>query len=120
VEREPSLEVPINRLLQEHRVLDAAGETLLGLLDGILEDVVHERQELEAAVATFVVYYRHHLAEEEREILPRAAQLLTPQDWAAVAASVPATPDPLSGAAAGDLYRELRRQIGAHDEPLLS
>lgn len=107
---DPALALPINRLLQEHRVLEAAGGRLLGLLEDVLEDVVHPREELESAVATYDLYYRHHLAEEEREILPRAAQLLTPDDWAAVAARVAATPDPLSGTAPGQ-YRDLQRQI---------
>jgi hemerythrin-like domain-containing protein len=119
VERDPSLEIPVSRLLQEHRVLAAAGETLLLLLEDILEDVIVEREDVEAAAATYLLYYHHHLAEEEREILPRAAQLLTSEDWAAVAASVAAVPDPLL-ATAGDQYRDLRRQIQAQKEPQLS
>lgn len=111
VRRDPSLALPIERLLQEHRVLDAAGEKLLGLLNDVLEDVVHDREELEAAAATYVLYYLHHLAAEEREILPRADALLSPDDWTAVAVAVPATPDPLSGPAAGAQYRDLSRRI---------
>ena len=121
VEHDRTLEVPINRLLQEHRVLAAAGEKLMLILEDVLEDVMVERGEVEAAAATYLVYYHHHLAEEEREILPRAAQLLTPEDWAAVAVSGAAAPDPLFEAnAAGDRYRDLRRQILAHDAPLPS
>ena len=112
--RDPSLEMPIQRLLQEHRVLAAAGDKLLALLEDVLEDVVHDRQDLEAATATYVTYYLHHLAEEEREIVPRAERLLTPDDWAAVAAAVAPTPDPLAGPLAGELYRDLRKQISLH------
>ena len=43
--------------------------------------------------------------------MPRAAQLLTQEDWAAVAATVPATPDPLFGDDVEARFRELRRQI---------
>lgn len=114
--RDASLEVLLNRLLQEHRVLAAAGEALTNLLDGILEDVVVERQAVEAAAAQYLVYYHHHLAKEESEILPRAAQLLTPDDWAAVAAAIPAAPDPLFGTAFEERYRQLRRHMMAQDE----
>jgi hemerythrin-like domain-containing protein len=111
VARDPSLQVPIGRLLQEHRVIAAAGSRLLALLEDILEDVVVEREEVEATAATYLVYYRHHLAEEDREILPRAAELLTPADWGAVAASVAAVHDPLES---GQQYWDLRRQIALY------
>ena len=110
-EREPDVRLTINRLLQEHRVIGMTGDTLLKLLADILEDAVIKRAEVEAAAATYLVYYRHHLATEEAQILPLAARILTPDDWAAVAAAVPAGPDPLFGDDIGARYRDLRRQI---------
>ena len=114
--RDAGVEVLLNRLLQEHRVLAAAGETLLNLLDGILQSVIVERETVEAAAALYLLYFKHHLAKEEMEILPRAAQLLTPDDWVAVAAAIPARPDPLFGAAADERYRQLRGHIMAPDD----
>ncbi len=111
VERDPSLELAIKRLLQEHRVIAVTGDALLVYLEDILNDVVIERQAVEAAAATYLVYYRHHLATEENEILPRAAQLLTAADWAAVANAVATVPDPLFGDDVGARYRALREQI---------
>jgi hemerythrin-like domain-containing protein len=111
VERDPGQRLAINRLLQEHRVIGAAGEALLKHLEDILEDAVIERATVETAAATYVMYYRHHLATEETKVLPLAAQILTPQDWAAVAATVPAIADPLFGDDIGARYRELREQI---------
>ena len=69
------------------------------------------RADLEAAAATYLVYYRHHIATEERDVMPRAAQVLTQDDWATVAATVPVGPDPLFGDKPGARFRELRRQI---------
>lgn len=109
--RDSTLQLAINRLLQEHRVIDVAGDALLKHLEDILEDTVIERSAVEAAAGTYLVYYRHHLATEEADILPLAAQLLTPDDWAAVAAAVPAGPDPLFGDDIAARYRDLRRQI---------
>jgi hemerythrin-like domain-containing protein len=66
---------------------------------------------VEAAAATYLVYYRRHLALEDRDIVPRAEQLLTAQDWEAVVAAVPPGSDPLFGEDSEPRYRELRRQI---------
>lgn len=110
-ERDPALRPVINKLLQEHRVIAAAGTELLKYLQQVVDDVVVERAKVEAAAATYLVYYRRHLALEDRDIVPRAEQLLTPQDWEAVVAAVPHGPDPLFGENFDARYRELRRQI---------
>jgi len=113
VERDLKLELPINRVLQEHRVIAAAGEELLKRLNELVDGALIPRETLEAAAAVYLVYYRHHLATEEREILPRAAKMLTPDDWRIVASAVSSTPDPLFGAGFEERYRELRKRIAA-------
>jgi hemerythrin-like domain-containing protein len=87
--RDPPLRVLVNRLLQEHRIIAHAGRWLLERLDEAANGGFAPRAELEAAAATFLAYYRSHLATEEGAILPRAANLLQDADWAAVAAVVP-------------------------------
>src|SRR5262245_42971433 len=111
IERDPALQLPIARRLQEHRVIAAAGEELLKLLQGAVDGALIDRSAIEAAAATYLVYYRHHLAAEEQELIPRAAQLLTASDWAAVAAAPAA--DPLFGRDSEARYDELRRLIAA-------
>ena len=111
VERDPGLQLPIARRLQEHRVIAAAGEELLKLLQGAVDDALIDRSAIEASAATYLVYYRHHLAAEEQELIPRAAELFTPSDWATVAAAPVA--DPLFGQDYEARYRELRRLIAA-------
>ena len=66
---------------------------------------------MEAAAATYLVYYRHHIATEEAEVMPRAIEMFTPEDWADVAAAIPAGRDPLFGDDSDGRYRELRRLI---------
>lgn len=87
--RDPALRPVVERLKQEHRVIAHAGQALLERLDAAASDAFEPRAEVEAAAATFLVYYRNHLNTEETRILRRAAELLTPADWAAVAAAVP-------------------------------
>ena len=111
LEREPALHGKVNRLLQEHRVIANAGDELLRLLNEVADEAIVARAEVEAAAATYLVYYRHHIATEENEVLPRAIELLTPEDWADVAAAIPAGVDPLFGESSDERYRELRRLI---------
>lgn len=111
LQRDPTMKSQIGRLMQEHRVIAAAGETLLAHLDAVVADALEPRSIVEAAAATYLAYYRLHLAAEEKEIIPRAAELLTPQDWAAVAAAAPVGPDPLFGEDIEARFRKLRRQI---------
>ena len=111
VERAPNMRLPINRHLQEHRVIANAGDDLFGKLNEAAADIPIARAALEASAATYLVYYRHHLNVEEREVMPRAAELLTPEDWSAVAAALPGGPDPLFGKNVETRFDELRRQI---------
>jgi hemerythrin-like domain-containing protein len=111
IAHDPGLALAVNRLLQEHRVIDLAGQKLIDYLDDILNDVLLERQSVEAAAATYLVYYRHHLTTEKNEILPRASELLKDEDWAAVASAVATVSDPLLGSHVSARYRSLREQI---------
>lgn len=112
---EPALRVPINRLLQEHRVIAVAGEELVEHLDDVIADAVVPRATIEAAAAQYLAYYRHHIGTEEREILPRAARLLTEEDWTHVAAAAPLMTDPLFGDPPSEDYRELRQLLAAQE-----
>jgi len=107
----PDLEVVIARLMQEHRVIAAAGEDLLARIEAVVAGEVSPRERLEAAAATYLVYYEGHLAKEEKEVLGRARAHLTPADWDAVRTGVPALADPLFGNAPQDRFSDLRRQI---------
>lgn len=87
--RLPELQLPLARLQQEHRVIANAGETLRGMLAAILDGAAAPRADVEAAAATYLVYYRTHIAHEERDILDRAQATLTAEDWEAVRRAVP-------------------------------
>lgn len=107
----PDLALVLERLKQEHRVIAHAGEALRQLLQAIIGGAIIARAEVEMAAATYLVYYGNHIAKEEEDILDRAAQALTKEDWEDVRRAVPAANDPLSRGAMEERYRELRRQI---------
>jgi hemerythrin-like domain-containing protein len=109
--RDPSMSLAVERLRQEHRVIAAAGEHLLKTLNDVASDALISRAAVESIAAMYLVYYRHHIAEEEKEVLSRAAKLLSDADWKAVLAAVPAGRDPLFGDKGDAGYRELRRHI---------
>ena len=111
VRRFPDLQLPLARLQQEHRVIARAGEALRGQIAAIVDGAFVPRAEVEAAAATYLVYYRSHIEHEEREILGRAASALSDEDWEAVRAAAPHAEDPLFGAAPHERFRQLRREI---------
>ena len=111
LERCREIELPLARLRREHRVIADAGEKLRNLLVAVLGDTVVPLADLETAAATYLVYYGNHIAKEEEDILPRAAEFLTPEDWETVKTAVPARNDPLFGEHPAERYRELRRRI---------
>lgn len=111
VERDPGMQTVISRLLQEHRVIATVGEELLSRLNEAERDVITSRSALAAVAAMYLVYYRNHLSTEERDVMPRAAQLLSEKDWAEVAATVPDSPDPLFGESVQERFAALRNEI---------
>lgn len=107
----PDLALVVARLQQEHRVIAHAGATLLTRIESVLEGAILPREQLEAAAATYLIYYQNHIRTEENAIITRASQHLTAEDWEAVRAAVPISPDPLFGADPQERFRELRRHI---------
>jgi hemerythrin-like domain-containing protein len=107
----PELELPLARLRQEHGVIARAGETLSELLLAIVDGSLVSRAEVEMAAAMYLVYYGNHIAKEEEDIVGRAAQLLSADDWEAVRAAIPSQRDPLFGDAPDERYRALRHLI---------
>lgn len=110
-QRAPEMALPLARLEQEHRVIAHAGEVLLQQLNAVLEGTIVPRHAVESALATYLVYYGNHIAKEEEDVLTRAAQIMTQEDWKAVKNAAPAKGDPLFGAHSEERYRELRRQL---------
>ena len=109
----PELALVLQRLRQEHRVIATAGENLARLLDAIVEGSIVERKEVEAAAATYLLYYGAHIAREESDVLAHAGRCLTDEDWEAVRAAVPPVANPMFVDVPGHHYHELRRRLAA-------
>jgi hemerythrin-like domain-containing protein len=97
--------------------LDAL-KTLLGRMEAEIPGAV---QAFNAKVVTYAGFHYKHMAQEETEVLPKASEVLTPQDWDEVAAAFAANKDPLQnqgatqGATQGttdsDWFRQFYRRI---------
>ena len=107
----PEVELVLRRLQQEHRVIAHAGTLLATHLAAVLQGAVVEREAIEAAAATYLVYYQNHIKTEDNEVLSRAAQHLTDEDWDAVRSAIPFVPDPVFGDNPQERFRALRRAI---------
>ena len=107
----PDMALPLARLQQEHRVIAQAGQKLLEQIEAILGGAFVPRTELEAALATYLVYYGNHIAAEEEEILPLARRLLSDEDWQQAKTAATLRPDPLLGPQPEARFRDLRRRI---------
>ena len=107
----PDLALQLARLHQEHRVIAAAGDELLAMVEMVAGGAMLPRKQVETAAATYLTYYESHIAKEEGEVLERASAHLTPADWEAVRTGVAPLLDPLFGSAAQERFRRLRRHI---------
>jgi hemerythrin-like domain-containing protein len=85
----PGMELAFARLHQEHRVIANAGQALLEVLEAAVGGAMVSRSDVESAAATYLAYYRNHIHVEEKEVLCRAAESLTSEDWADIAAALP-------------------------------
>jgi hemerythrin-like domain-containing protein len=63
------------------------------------------------ACGEFIAFERHHMAREERELLPLAAQALLDQDWAEIDEAFEQNQDPLFGAARRKQFETLFQHI---------
>ena len=115
IKHAPGLRPQVNQLLKQHRVLAADGAILLRLLDNAVRYRLINFPEVERVVATYLLYYHRHIVEEERNVLPQAARLLTPRDWVAVSFAAEASQKTVLARVE---YRTVRDRMFARGIPL--
>ena len=107
---------PLSRDLLDHLDTDhALGERNIRELEHALlayEMLGEPRREgFEHAAQRYVNFYLRHMALEEREILPLAVKVLTPEDWSDLDEAFEANRDPLTGHAPETDYEALFHRI---------
>jgi hemerythrin-like domain-containing protein len=81
------------------------------MLQEVEADAIMARAQVEVAAATYLVYYGNHIAKEEEDVLPLAAQILTPEDWKAVKEVQLPGNTAEGGVHTLERFRELRHRI---------
>lgn len=110
-ERSGEADAILDELDQEHA--RGEGETLR------LEHLLLEYEMLgatrfaafDAAVSSFAAQYFEHMRREEERVLPLAARVLKPEDWAGIDAAFEANRDPLTGHPPEQEFAALFRRI---------
>lgn len=69
------------------------------------------RERFERQAERYVASYLQHMEIEEREILPAAVKILSPEDWAELDEAFAANRDPLAGHAPDEVYQGLFQRI---------
>lgn len=111
VQRDASVQARVRELLGEHKVIASSGKRLVERLNGILAGAILQREAVEVDAATYIVYYRQHMAREETDLFPRLEAVLGSEDWKAVDDAITPEADPLFGSEVGQRYQQLHRQI---------
>ena len=84
-------------LMRQHAGLSLVNKRFRKSLDGILNEEVLLREDVEANGRELVATMRAHLQLEDAEAFPIAEQYLDDDDWAAIEAEVPVAEDPVFG-----------------------
>ena len=115
--RDPAAAALLEELEREH----VAGRARVVGLAAALGAYTHEGAPALApfaeAVRAYAAFHWEHMRKEEDRVLPRAREVLSPGDWAAIDAAFASNADPLAGADPRLELRELFRRIAATAPP---
>lgn len=110
-DRDQAMAELVAELTRQHVELRHHGESLVAMLDDIVNGAIRSRDELESVARRYVAGFRGHIRLEESQVLPQAAKILGEGDWAAIDANLAAGDDPLFGSSVVKRYAGLAEQI---------
>jgi len=109
--RDPAAAAKIGDLAAEHRRGAEHLRHVAQAVESVLMDQEILRHSVDGIIRDFIVFERRHIAMEECDFFPAAAEALQPQDWAEIASSRSASRHPLFSAAAEERFDTVRRHI---------
>lgn len=112
-QRAPLAATVLDRLDREHERGEAAIRELQHALLAYELLGPSRRAEFTDALTRYAGFYFEHMRTEEREVLPLAEQVLTPQDWQEIDAAFRSNRDPLTGHAPDAVYAGLFQLIAS-------
>src|SRR5215212_12158027 len=101
--RDPHLVKRIAELQRAHRTIGSAGRQLLAALERLPQDS-RANDSVTARIRDYVSAMREHMAIEERDLFPRAREVLDADDLAEVDRAFTRVVDPIFEASVRDAY----------------
>ena len=101
--RDPHLVKRIAEVKRAHRTIGSAGQQLLGALERLSQDS-RAGDGVVSRIGDYVSAMREHMAIEERDLFPRASEVLDDADFAEVDRAFRRVVDPLFEASVRDAY----------------
>jgi len=102
--RDPRLATRIAEIERAHRTIGSAGRRLLAALQAVQQDGHADEAGVSSRIGDYVGKLREHMAIEERELFPRARQVLDDDDLAAIDRTFGRVTDPIFEATVSDAY----------------
>jgi Uncharacterized conserved protein len=102
--RDPHLVKRIAEIKRAHRTIGSAGKQLLAALQRVSQSSRVDEAGVGSRIGDYVSAMREHMATEERDLFPRASQLLDDQDLAEIDRAFSRVTDPIFEATLRDAY----------------
>jgi hemerythrin-like domain-containing protein len=104
--RDPRLATRIAEIERAHRTIGTAGKQLLAALQRLQNDSHADAAGVAARMGDYVAVMREHIAIEERDLFPRARQVLDDDDLKEIDREFQRVIDPIFQASVRDAYAE--------------
>ncbi|MDE2254444.1 MAG: hemerythrin domain-containing protein [Betaproteobacteria bacterium] len=113
--RTHAIDATLDELGRQHAGSRPHLDVLRNLLGRMEADIAGAREAFAAKAREYADFHLRHMGLEEREVLPKAREVLDDADWTAIAAQFNAEPDPLRSAAVNGnaWFREFYRRLVA-------
>ena len=110
-DRDDEIGATVRQVMQQHPHLSSRTRQFRNTVDGVVQDAVVTREELEQQARAFLALQREHLRLEEDRLIPRLEELLDPAALDAAAALLPGDDDPVFGAQGRDQFVRLFERL---------
>jgi hemerythrin-like domain-containing protein len=111
LENHSEMQDKLKALMEEHLEIAEATRDLYDAVDGILNDSLVDKIELETQIGAFIKRQMRHMDAEEAEVFPMLKIKLSAQDLQRIDAELPAKEDPLFGELVKKRYEALYQHI---------
>jgi hemerythrin-like domain-containing protein len=111
LEHHDELQDTIVHLMKEHQEMGEKTRKLYDEIDGILNDSMVDKVELENKIAEFITQQMQHMDTEEGKVFPTLRETLTADEFELIETELPSKEDPLFGEVVQKRFEALYEHI---------